>query len=447
MLLAAILLGLIIAGLVFYRWPQAGLFSLVVSLPLERIGTFSLSDGGHPVVRVSQLLGLALIAASFGRLIMKKQKARYLPMNKWLFGLASWSLVPVAIINYGPLWQDYAAALFVLLLSWVVAQSINAANLKVIAKAVLASGILVGLFGVYQFLGGSLGWPNSVTGLREAYSSSQFGFPRIHGPSAEPLFYANWLLMPLLLSLAILLTAKSKHRGWAMVCFSLTAINLLLTTSRGGWLAAILGGMVLAILLFKRKQLVVRNLGLLALGSILVVLLGLTGIGFASWRTTGHISTAPKLFIEQTLGIGSTASYNERQQAVDSGFGLLKQQPLWGIGIGGVGYRLNDYTEAAASANRIALNNQYLEIAVEIGFVGLLIYLALLTSLLSKGFEIIRGRHKQAAFFASIFLALSLAILLQLLTFSGFFITYIWVVFGIMGGLAAFTKRLDFGQP
>src|SRR5687768_11678176 len=118
MLLVLLLVTLLILAVVFWRYPNTGLVCLIASLPFERLGVINLAAVGQ--VRPAQIIGAALIGGWLLRILINKQPIRYLPVTKWLLALAIWALVPIAIISFGPLWQDYFAVVFVLLLAWTV---------------------------------------------------------------------------------------------------------------------------------------------------------------------------------------------------------------------------------------------------------------------------------------------------------------------------------------
>jgi hypothetical protein len=70
---------------------------------------------------------------------------------------------------------------------------------------------LVALFAIYQFLADMIGLPQTLTVLKEGYTKAVFGFPRnSRFFSMEPLFFGNFLFMPLSLAIIIMFFRSNK---------------------------------------------------------------------------------------------------------------------------------------------------------------------------------------------------------------------------------------------
>lgn len=445
MVTALVILAIILLSVVFFFRINWGLVAVIVLLPFERIGSFALNAStGYPVIRLVQVAGAALLVAYFVRVMLKKEYLRYLPSNKWLLALSIWAIVPVAVINYGPLWRDYVLGLFVLSLAFVFAQLANPARRVIIVKALFATTIIVGLYGLYQFIGNSSGLSEQLTGLRHTYSKVVFGFPRIHSTESEPLFYANYLLLPCLVATSLLLSGVKRYRKVTLGVLILSLTSLVLTTSRGGILAFSVGGIVLIALAAKLKVLDQKQLKGLTMAGLVAVIIAASGIAIASYRTYKNPWTGPKLiWTQSTTQISQTGSYTERRAALSLAFNKIKHEPLIGYGIGGYTYVLRDYPLVRSANDRIAINNEWVELTIELGLIGLFLFVGLLGSSLKGAYRQLNVRSLKRCEQAIIsgLIATTVAISVQFMFFSSFFITYIWVIIGLLAGVAVNVKQ------
>lgn len=435
--LVLILVGLIAAG-VFFRKPHWGLAALVYLLPFERIGLIAINAATS--VRPSQIAGIALIAAYGARLAFRKEKPSITPAFYWLAGLAAWALVPVIAVQYSPLVRNYLLGLLVMVLCFCVAQVAARGNQRTIIAALCASAIFVSLYALYQFAGDILGAPQSLTGLIDGYTKQAFGFPRVHSTAFEPQFFANYLLVPFAISLALVLTNSLKKK-WPVALYFLFALTLFLTTSRMALVAAlVITGIELTLLWFaraNREQL----MGSVVLTLFVPGLVAFAALGIASHLRTGNFLFAPQLLLKQsTSNLTNTGSFTERSESAHQAIELIKQQPIIGYGIGGYTFKVKNYP-LDAPQERVVVNNETLELAAETGLVGLMLALGFAFVLISSAYRAwneATGTHK------ALLLGLMAGVIgigIQQQTFSGFYITHIWVYAGLLAGFAIIPKR------
>src|SRR5690606_6265065 len=75
-----------------------------------------------------------------------------------------------------------------------------------VENIVITAGVLTAVFGLYQFVGNSyFNLSSTYTGLAEAYEKGTFAFARVQSVGLEPLYYANFLLLPIFILLARML--------------------------------------------------------------------------------------------------------------------------------------------------------------------------------------------------------------------------------------------------
>lgn len=446
MIAALTIVAVAILSLIFSFKPKWGLAAVIFLLPFERIGSFALNSAtGYPVIRLVQVAGSALVISLAIRILMRQQRLRYLPPMKWLGMLSLWALIPVLSLNYGPLYRDYISAVFVMSLFVTITQLVTLRNLTWIIKSAIASLVAVSLFGIWQLIGDLAGWSATLTGLQPLYSKVIYGIPRIHSVAAEPLFFANFLLVPLLVLLSILVSRQGGRSRWLYGLFALIGLNYILTLSRGGYVAVGFGVVIVVLLVKRHFKLAINWRMLAAIAGLIVVIFGTTS-ALASYQRTKSISYGLRLFAtESTAKLFSSNSYRERRAALSQAVASIEQAPLAGIGIGGFGYKLKHYPKERSAGDRVAINNQFLEVAVETGLVGLLFYLGFIGSILRLGWRSLKTKaNVQPRIYLVGLLAGICSVLIQLLSFSGFYISYIWVNLGLLAGLA---WQLDLPRP
>jgi O-antigen ligase len=343
-------------------------------------------------------------------------------------------------IGYRQTLVDYLSGLLVILLSLTVTQIILSATaglagrkqvLSLLRLSVLIATVAVCLFGLYQFFGDLLGLSITQTGLRPQYTKAVFGFPRIQATALEPLYFANYLLMPLLVSAALFITTKKKL---FLGILGLISVVFALTVSRGAMIGAVIGFIVLILCLYKSfDRRVLRNVGLAIAGIILLVVGGLTLAGISN-PTQGKsaIGTFAGLF---GANFNQTATLTQRLDAQKQAWNIFLEKPLIGHGIGGYTWRVLNYPAVRTGGERIIVNNEPLELLAEVGILGTLAYLGFLVTLLWGGLRAgLRETNPERRAWLFGLTAAIIAIWVQYLSFSGFYIIHIWVAYGLLLG-------------
>jgi len=170
------------------------------------------------------------------------------------------------------------------------------------------------------------------------------------------------LLLPLALTLFLARPGRLLT-GWGIAAFALGSVAMILTFSRGGWVA--LGiGIVLVVLQNVRWQLRWRSR--LAILGVLAVTLGLVYLLF------GDLITA-RLFLS------SPAATNSRLALLLDAWEMIKAHPLIGIGLNNFVERLPDFDVSGISSRWIApVHNEFVLMAAETGFLGLIAFTAVM---------------------------------------------------------------------
>jgi O-antigen ligase len=105
----------------------------------------------------------------------------------------------------------------------------------------------------------------------------------------------------------------------------------------------------------------------------------------------------------------------------------IRDRPLSGIGLATFG-ALSQYQFLRENGEWQTVNNQYLEIVVELGLVGLMIFLAIV--FLAIRYQVLavgNGKYENV-----VYLGWLLAVLVQYLTFSTLYLLYIWIFLAII---------------
>jgi len=269
-------------------------------------------------------------------------------------------------------------------------------------------------------------------GLCRGCLAAGFGFVRPSLFTAEPQFLGSLLIAPILI-LAYRLSAR-KWDVFGVVSLSITSLALYLTLSRGAIYAVVIGLIVLAFISYShiKKYLLVL---VIILGSfILGMMVHATSAQFnphiagnfydSISKSVNHLSMglvslpAPKISEPITVSEQPKAvfdgyvakSTDERVNMTSLGLQTWTAQPktvLIGVGIGGSGQSILDYTGKISSSSEI-IQNQYIEILLEKGIIGFVLFGVII------GWLFYTTRHKKVVW------AILVAFLLQWNMFSGY---------------------------
>jgi O-antigen ligase len=410
----------------------AALF-LIAVLPLERIGAM---DVGGFTLRLSQILLLALtirwtisvVATARWRQISTPPSPLLLPITIFLSsGIISLLATPhpqrsLTVLGFTG---------FTTLIAFVLPRMLTEADhMRRATVVLLGSALAVSVFGLWQFAGDSIGLPTAVTGLRPLYTKQILGFPRVQSTAYEPLYFASYLLLPLLTSLALLLTGKKNKEVPAKLLWALVitgGIAFVLTVARGGY-GALAAGLGILGCFYLRSLLRPQTIGLLLGG---VVIIGMTA--FITLANTGDPFTSNlEKFNRHVTNIFSGASFEERSHTLDEALRLFRLRPVLGHGIGSFGPHLAPTTMYPGQHGWAIVNNHYIELLAEQGIVGLLSWLSIIGVLVIRSIKALRADSDDTLLRNLLIggLAALAGVLVQYLTFSTLYIMHIWFLFG-----------------
>ncbi len=439
-LVVAVAGGIVLCAVIL-KEPLWGVWLLTFFLPFERIGSV---DAAGMTIRVSQVVaGLMILAWIIRGLNLKKFKLRALPIIWPVLLFLGFSLVSIYLNALNPE-RSLVVLLFMaftMSVALILPQIIrHKEQLPRVVNILLGSMALVCLFGLFQFAGDLIGLPTSITGLRELYTKDILGFPRIQSTALEPLYFANYLLIPLSILIALFFSKSSKIKPLYLIgLIGLGGLNMVLTVARGGYLAFAVCLAVLG-LVYLKQWLKLKNL-IYILVMVVIVAVGATQfLSFDSgytvkeeWEEFEYNAQAGGNFMSHVTNIFSGASFEERVETFELAYGAWQEHKVLGIGPGSFGPYTSYHPYKVPEHGYKITNNLYLELLAETGLVGLGLFLSIVVILLLrtlKAIKITKDKYLKALLVG--LLAAFLGILAQYNTFSVLYIMHVWFTIGMM---------------
>jgi O-antigen ligase len=413
-------------------------YLLVLLLPFERIPTFDLPIFGSSVtIRLSQIVAALAIVLVGWRAF---PKVPWLSLRKpyfWLLAYLAVATVSIAgAISFKRGLIALAVTTLVVATSVLISRYSKQIDWDLLLKVLTWTSVFVSLIGIYQFFGDSLGLSTSFTGLKENYVKSVFGFPRIQSTGLEPLYFANFLLFPLLITMALVYMGKLR-RWWWLLILALYAYTLTLTLSRGALWGSVAGIAVVLVLLFKRERW--RRIPLV-LGMVAVGALATLGSIYSVTQSSHSGSKSITKYAEQTTTVTSPVGSpdNDRETNRKLALKAFQEKPILGFGLANFG----SYAKEARpdlygkTGGEVTVNNEYFEVLAETGALGLITLLGFFVTLLVCAQQSWKHLSADKRGWMIGLTAILAAYAVQYYAFSTLYIMHIWVVIGLLLGLA-----------
>lgn len=411
---------------VIFRQPFAGLIATVVALPFERVGAL---EFGGLTLRASQiLLIITLVAWLLDGMMRRRLKIFSNPLLVPLLLLVLVNLLSLTqAVNLTRSIVVLTATIVTILMCLLVPQLVTTTEkAKRIIRALIFVTGAVTVFGIYQFIGDLIGLPTGLTGLRDLYTKEVFGFPRIQGTASEPLYFVNFLILPISLISAFLLSRQRVMSTLVLVgVLALGIINVVLALSRAGWAALAVSLLIIGGYYF-RKIFSPRQL----LISILVLAVTV-GVFVRVFRLTDDVDLSVQKFVTQAGAVFQGASYSDRVSTFADAAAAWRNHPWLGVGVGNFGPVVAPFPTIEPVGGWLIVNNIFLEIAAETGIFGLALFVLILGLLFFRTVKAISTTQSpwlKSALVGS--LAAFIGVIIQYQTFSILFIMHIWFLFG-----------------
>jgi len=406
------------------RTVVTALIAVAALLPFERLGGFDVAGFN---VRPSQVALAAAWLLFFRALARGAKVAWHRPAFLALAGFfAAAGLSLVNAENFQRSLVVLGFTLFTASLAFLLPNVLRAEDLPRVRKAILISAALVGVFGLWQFVGDMLGAPTWMTGLRGTYTRAILGFTRVQSTAAEPLYFANYLLLPIALAGAWLLRNPGAKISRALIALlGILMLDVFLTSSRGGWLG--LGVTALALLGMERRRLKDAKPLVAAIGAgLAAVALGVFLLGRFFSPT---LTSVPEAFFRHVTTITDGAAFDDRAATFTGALDAWKRHSWIGVGFGGYGPYVAAFAFEAPDAGWPIANNETLELLAETGLIGLAAFVIFLVVLFRSARKPITD---DADAIRTACLAALLGMLAQYQTFSTLYIMHVWFTIGLL---------------
>jgi O-antigen ligase len=242
---------------------------------------------------------------------------------------------------------------------------------KNLSWLIIIPGLVVSIFAILQSTLISpdilinIGYNSSTIDPRQIVDGS-LKFYRAFSTLGGPNQLGAYLIIPLVFCLAYAI----KNKKWYIGILSIPIYTgILLSYSRSAWIGSVLAGIVCVVIMLNKKQRII----FLSI-SVLIMLVGsLVLYNLASSnQKLQNVLLHGRYFENQIQG-----SDSQRLDALATATAKLQQEPF-GHGLGSAG------PASYQSSSPVISENWYLQIAYEIGVIGLMLYIAAFTGLLGE---------------------------------------------------------------
>ncbi len=284
----------------------------------------------------------------------------------------------------------------------VLAVELKNIDLKKYYNALNIACLLACIYGIYQFASGNLKMEKSWVDVKN------FGtLARVYSTLYNPNIFAAFLSINL--SFALSRFRSMREDMLLSINIILSSICLLLTYSRGGF-AAFAAAMLTLSLLKERKKGIVIYLAAMA-------------AAFFTMNSAGHANRA---------GLGalySDSSSLYRLEIWKAAWNMFLGSPIFGNGIGTTWYYLSSGSD---KLYRYILHshNIYLQVAAELGIVGLCAFINLIIRKVLEGYRLLKTRAvKEEAYIVQGFMACTAGIAVHGLIDAVIFVPAVSLIF------------------
>jgi len=396
----------------FAIWMYASLFEAVPVLELAVKGATILTclAWAGLVGYRSEVLGGLL--RRHGRLV-----AAVVLLVAWISLSTTWSERP----TIGPTLLAWymAAALFLIAATLVTREG----HVRWIAAALIAGAVTLTLAG--------LGGTPLAPGL--PFLGALVEEDRLQGGVADPNLFSLLLVVSIALAGGLVRTTRrARSRAGLMLVIAFLLVGVVATQSRGG-LVALLAGVVCALLLSRGRRVALLGVFLVLSAVPLVVFTVVPG-------------ALERFTIVEGGGTGRTEIWKVATA-------VAEDNPLLGVGIGNFPVHSPRYVDELGPLEQVDLvaeqllvtHNAYLEVLVETGAVGLILFLTVILGSLTAGWRAARrldalGEHSLAVLAQSVVVA-TVAFLAGTFFISSGFDERLWVLLGLGPALLAIAAR------
>lgn len=283
--------------------------------------------------------------------------------------------------------------------------------------------------------------PSIASGSHELYLGHRFvGIPRVSGPTCEPLYFGSYLLVAVPVGMVGAMVRSGFGRVWRWIAVGVGTVCLVMTFSRGVYLAvavllvSLVGGARAGRLRVRwtTRGLILSGTGLALIGIALTAL-----VGMAPWEL-------PALLVRRLAQSFATHDMSNvtRWLAWRGAWEAFLERPLDGVGWGGYGFWYYQLVPQGSGAHFgwPVTNNVILRILAETGGMGLALWgLAFRPAVRSLWRHAVSPSGDGICFFLA---CLVVALGVQTLTFSQLQLPHLWLVAGASAAVGREAHRL-----
>ena len=328
------------------------------------------------------------------------------------------------VVSYGGSQSVQAALIYVSLILgyFLTVGLVNSKDaLKRTVKILAVSLLIVSLYGLYQNFSGNISEEWIDTEMFDSIAG------RVVSTFENPNMLGEYLILILPVLAAVMLGEKNWYKKPAyFACFAVGCVCLIYTWARGAWLGFMFAA-VLFLLMWNRK----------AMGLIVA---GIVALPFA-------IPFLPESIVSRFTSIGdlTDTSTNYRVFIWRGSTNLAADYALTGIGVGEEAFgRIYPYYSFAGIETAPHAHNLFLQLFIEVGVFGFIVFLALLICLLQSGFSLAKnGEDKEVRLIGCGALCGVLAALLQGMTDYIWYNYRVYFIFWIVIGIVSAARRID----
>jgi hypothetical protein len=344
---------------------------------------FLVADVGGFTFRIHQLLlGLAFVS-----MIQISYKDQGLRMPPGMLPLIIWVAFILAFIpNTVYLARSIGYGLWLILDVCIVFVTVqlfgNRDWIASLLRAYLKAFILVGGFGLLQFLLGILRAPDPF--VKQWFIPGIW--PRINGFSYEPSYFSTYMLLGWVFSAWLVergVFVLGRRLTWA--AFVISSAAIVLATSRIGWMMMIAWGIGYA---YRR---VCKPYEFRIPPAVVVTGLLCLGVAFVGVNIAGeHLKKKTVAMLAGGTGLYGTPAHsvNNREQSLTSTIEIFQKSPFIGYSLGGVATAIGSSHGTRISDNSDAKHNEGGSVAAEVlaasGIIGIIPLIAYFTTLFRK---------------------------------------------------------------
>lgn len=324
---------------------------------------------------------------------------------------------------------------------------------KIIKKTIYIVTALVIAFGFFQFVFDIFGASTKITDLRGCCTSnSTYIFPRVHSVSIEPLYFANFLLIPIWLMIHDFVFDKSARKNkFLITLFAATSSLFILSLARSALLALLVTAILFVFGLGKRELMrsALPYFAKVAGGVVLIAIAFVIASGIASRFIHKHAINGADSGVKGNVAIFGGHAIDVADQSAQTRYNTwpkaityIKQRPLQGVGAYNSRVKLNldQYNKGVPDTQLQPFNNDLLGLLVDLGLVGLILFAPLVIALVTAIIRLSKLHWKHPA---APFALAAIAMLIQGNFFHSILLARLWVVIGIaLAGLYPRQKTL-----